>query len=59
MENTKPQTIEKMAKCRRYEAKTGWYSLMAADGKVVIPHSFSEIKTVGYNICVRTITKMV
>lgn len=50
MENAKPQPIEKMAKCRRYEAETGWYGLMTADGKVVTPPSFSEIKAVGYDM---------
>ena len=48
-EDAEPQSVEKMAKCRRYEAESGWYGLMTADGKVITPPSYSEIKAIGYD----------
>lgn len=48
-EDAEPQPVEKMAKCRRYEAESGWYGLMTADGKVITPPSYSEIKAIGYD----------
>lgn len=49
-EDYEPTPVEKLAKCRRYEAETGWYGLMTADGKVVTPPSYSEIKAIGYDM---------
>jgi len=49
-EETDPQPVERMAKCKRYEAESGWYGLMTADGKVITPPSYSEIKAIGYDI---------
>ena len=49
-EETEPRPVEKMAKCKRYEAEGGWYGLMTADGKVITPPSYSEIKAIGYDI---------
>lgn len=48
-EDAEPQPVEKMAKCRRYEAESGWYGLMTADGKVITPPSYSEIKAISYD----------
>lgn len=48
-EETDPQPVERMAKCKRYEAESGWYGLMTADGKVITPPSYSEIKAIGYD----------
>ena len=48
-EDAEPQPVEKMEKCRRYEAESGWYGLMTADGKVITPPSYSEIKAIGYD----------
>lgn len=49
-EDVEPKPVEKMAKCRRYEAESGWYGLMTADGKVLTPPSYSEIKAIGYDM---------
>ena len=49
-EDAEPQAVKKMAKCRRYEAETGWYGLMTTDGKVLTPPSYSEIKAIGYDM---------
>lgn len=49
-EETEPQPIEKMAKCKRYEAESGWYGLMTADGKVITPPSYREVKAIGYDM---------
>lgn len=49
-DNTEPWPVEKVAKCRCYEAETGWYGLMTAEGKIITPPSFSSIKAVGYDL---------
>ncbi len=49
-EDIEPLPVEKMAKCRRYEAETGWYGLMTADGQVITPPSYSSIKAIGYDL---------
>lgn len=38
------------AKCKRYEAETGWYGLMTTEGKVITPPSYSSITAVGYDL---------
>lgn len=48
-EDAEPQPVEKMAKCRRYETESGWYGLMTADGKVITPPAYNEIKAIGYD----------
>lgn len=48
-EETDPQPVERMAKCKRYEAEGGWYGLMTADGKVITPPSYCDIKAIGYD----------
>ena len=49
-ENIEPLPVEKMARCRRYEAESGWYGLMSADGKVITPPSYCSIQAIGYDI---------
>ena len=49
-ENIEPLPVEKMARCRRYEAESGWYGLMSADGKVITPPSYSSIQAIGYDL---------
>ena len=49
-ENMEPLPVEKMAKCRRYEAESGWYGLMTADGKVITPPSYCSIQAIGYDM---------
>ena len=49
-EDATPLPVEKMAKCRRYEAESGWFGLMSADGKVVTPPAFCSIKAIGYDL---------
>ena len=49
-ENIEPLPVEKMAKCRRYEAESGWYGLMTADGKVITPPSYCSIQAIGYDM---------
>ena len=49
-ENIEPLPVDKMAKCRRYEAESGWYGLMTADGKVITPPSYCSIQAIGYDM---------
>ena len=49
-EETMPFPVEKMARCRRYEAQSGWYGLMTADGRVVTPPSYSSIEAIAYDL---------
>ena len=49
-EDTTPLPVRKMAKCRCYEAASGWYGLMSADGKVITPPSYSSIVAIGYDM---------
>lgn len=46
-EDAEPQAVEKIAKCRRYEAETEWYGLMTAEGQVVTPPSYCSIEAIG------------
>lgn len=46
-EETEPRPVRKPAKCRLYEASSGWYGLMTADGKVLTLPSYNEIKAIG------------
>lgn len=49
-ENSEPMHIKKTAKCMRYEAESGWYGLITAEGKVITPPSYSIIMAVGYDL---------
>lgn len=42
--------VQATAKCKRYEAETGWYGLMTTEGKVITPPSYSSITAVGYDM---------
>lgn len=49
-EDSEPTRVEKTAKCQCYEAETGWYGLMTADGKVITPPSYCYIKAIDYDL---------
>lgn len=49
-EDSYPSHVLKTAKCMRYEAESGWYGLITADGKVITPPSYSSITAVGYDL---------
>ena len=49
-EDARPRPVEKMAKCRCYEAESGWYGLMTADGKIITPPSYRCIKAIGHDM---------
>ena len=49
-ENREPMIVEKMAKCRRYEAESGWYGLMTNDGKVITPPSYYSITAISHDL---------
>lgn len=36
-------TIQVVAKCKRYEAEYGWYGLMTSEGHILTPPSYSDI----------------
>lgn len=42
--------VQATAKCKRYEAASGWYGLMAPDGEIITPPSFSDITAIGYDM---------
>lgn len=42
-----PYSRKAVASCRRYEAESGWYGLMAPDGKLITPPSYYSIEAVG------------
>ena len=42
--------VEKAARCRSYEAETGWYGLMSPDGRVITPPSYTSIKAIAYDL---------
>lgn len=45
-EDDEPRPVKKMAKCRRYEAETGYYGLITSDGKVITPPAYTYIKAI-------------
>lgn len=45
-----PRPVEKTAKCRLYEAESGWYGLMSPDGKILTPPSYCDIVAIGYDM---------
>lgn len=49
-EDAEPLFVKKMAKCRCYEAETGWYGLMTANGKIITPPSYCSIQAIGYDM---------
>ena len=38
------EPVQQSAKCKKYEAESGWYGLMTADGKIITPPSYRYIK---------------
>lgn len=46
---TEALPVEKMAKCRRYEAETGWFGLITTEGKVITPPSYLSIEAISYD----------
>lgn len=49
-ENTYPIPVYKTARCKRYEAASGWYGLMSPDGKVLTEPVYREITAIGYDL---------
>lgn len=49
-EDLNPSPIHKTARCKRYEAASGWYGLMSPDGKVLTNPNYSEITAIGYDL---------
>lgn len=49
-EDMNPLPVQKMAKCRCYEAESGWYGLMTAGGQIVTPPSYTSIEAIGYDL---------
>lgn len=49
-EDLNPLPVQKMAKCRCYEAESGWYGLMTAGGQIVTPPSYTSITAIGYDL---------
>lgn len=49
-QNDEPTPIHKTAKCKRYEAETGWYGLLSAEGKVLTSPSYSQIIAIDYDL---------
>lgn len=49
-EYSEPQPVAKVAKCRSYEAESGWYGLMTVDGHIVTPPSYTSIEAIGYDL---------
>ena len=45
-----PTPVHKTARCRRYEAASGWFGLMSPDGKVLTNPIYSEITAIGYDL---------
>lgn len=49
-EDLNPSPVHKTARCKRYEAASGWYGLMSPDGKVLTAPDYSDITAIGYNL---------
>lgn len=49
-DDTTPVPVHKTARCRRYEAASGWYGLMSPDGKILTKPVYSEITAIGYDL---------
>lgn len=45
-----PLPVYKTARCKRYEAASGWYGLMTQDGKVLTAPKYTEISAIGYDL---------
>lgn len=49
-EDENPSPVHNTARCKRYEAASGWYGLMSPDGKVLTNPVYSEITAIGYDL---------
>ena len=49
-EDLNPSPVHKTARCKRYEAASGWYGLMSPDGKVLTNPNYSDIIAIGYDL---------
>lgn len=49
-EDPNPSPVHKTARCKRYEAASGWYGLMSPEGKVLTNPAYSEIIAIGYDL---------
>lgn len=49
-EGLNPSPVHKTARCKRYEAASGWYGLMSPDGKVLTAPDYSDITAIGYDL---------
>lgn len=49
-EDLNPSPVHKTARCKRYEAASGWYGLMSPEGKVLTNPAYSEITAIGYDL---------
>lgn len=49
-EDSTPIAVKVMARCRQYEAESGWYGLISPDGKILTPPSYCNIKAIGYDM---------
>ena len=49
-EDTEPTPVYKTARCKRYEAASGWYGLMSPDGTLLTAPVYTEIIAIGYDL---------
>lgn len=49
-EDVDPTPVHRTARCKRYEAASGWYGLMSPDGKVLTPPDYSDIRAIGHDL---------
>ena len=50
VEDAEPVPVQKSAKCKRYEAESGWYGLMSPDGNILTPPAYRDITAIGYDL---------
>ncbi len=49
-DNTETTAVKATARCKRYEAESGWYGLMSPDGKVITSPMYNDIQAVDYDM---------
>lgn len=49
-EDENPTPVHQTARCKRYEAASGWYGLMAPDGEILSPPAYSDVSAIGYDL---------
>lgn len=50
IDDTKYEHIQKTARCKRYEAASGWYGLMSPEGKRLTGPDYREITAISYDL---------